>query len=282
MSSKRSETTYQKINTIFKRDEHNIIMPYDKLTQPEFEYLRNLKWHCEEKIDGTNIRIEMTHELLHDDTFEPYSLHFEVKYKGKTDNANVAGDLIETLKRQYPADKVAKAFGYDEYMGIDELEDFGLKIVKDEKEGLKILKTNGNPLPNKIVIYGEGYGAGIQSGGYYRKDKAFIMFDVAVDGKYLTIEQRNEIGIALDADMVPFIADMTIDEAIEFVKKGFDSRIASETHPAEGLVVRPMFTLYGRNGERIITKIKTCDFNDYFRKYGTYDKVEQKTNKFIK
>ena len=62
MSSKRSETTYQKINTIFKRDEHNIIMPYDELTQPEFEYLRNLKWHCEEKVDGclkSNTLIQM-------------------------------------------------------------------------------------------------------------------------------------------------------------------------------------------------------------------------------
>lgn len=28
---KRSENTYQKINTIFKRDINNIIMPYDNL-----------------------------------------------------------------------------------------------------------------------------------------------------------------------------------------------------------------------------------------------------------
>ena len=52
---KRSENTYQKINTIFMRDAKNVIMPYDPFTEPEFEYLRGLKWRGEEKIDGTNI-----------------------------------------------------------------------------------------------------------------------------------------------------------------------------------------------------------------------------------
>lgn len=57
---KRSENTYQKIDTIFKRDAKNIIMPYDEFVKPEFEYLRNVKWRAEEKIDGTNMRIEVT------------------------------------------------------------------------------------------------------------------------------------------------------------------------------------------------------------------------------
>ena len=61
---KRSENTYQKIQTVFKRDEKNVIMPYDELTQPEFEFLRSLPWRCEEKIDGTNIRIEVLHAIV--------------------------------------------------------------------------------------------------------------------------------------------------------------------------------------------------------------------------
>lgn len=61
---KRSENTYQKIQTVFKRDEKNVIMPYDELTQPEFDFLRSLPWRCEEKIDGTNIRIEVLHAII--------------------------------------------------------------------------------------------------------------------------------------------------------------------------------------------------------------------------
>ena len=36
---KRSENTYQKINTIFKRDINNIIMPYDSFTLPELSLI---------------------------------------------------------------------------------------------------------------------------------------------------------------------------------------------------------------------------------------------------
>lgn len=45
-------TEYQKINTLFMRDENNIIIP-DMFTCPEFEYLKDLKWETTEKIDGT-------------------------------------------------------------------------------------------------------------------------------------------------------------------------------------------------------------------------------------
>ena len=51
MASKRSENTYQKIDTIFMRDVNNIIMPFSSFVRPEFEFLRNVKWRAEEKID---------------------------------------------------------------------------------------------------------------------------------------------------------------------------------------------------------------------------------------
>ena len=60
---KRSENTYTKINTIFLRDENNIIMPYDEFVAPEFEWLRNCKFDADEKIDGTNIRVEVTRQV---------------------------------------------------------------------------------------------------------------------------------------------------------------------------------------------------------------------------
>ena len=56
---------YQKIQTLFLRDDKNIIIP-DQFTYPEFEYLKDNKWECTEKIDGTNIRIELDFSV-HDD-----------------------------------------------------------------------------------------------------------------------------------------------------------------------------------------------------------------------
>mgnify|MGYP002625363171 CR=1 FL=1 len=71
---------------------------------------------------------------------------------------------------------------------------------------------------------------------------------------------------------------MTIQEAIDFVKKGFKSTIAeNKDYDAEGLVLKTPNGLLLRSGERLITKIKTCDFQKYQKVYGD-NPVEQKTN----
>lgn len=69
--------------------------------------------------------------------------------------------------------------------------------------------------------------------------------------------------------MVPLIGYMTIPQAIEFVKKGFKSKISEDKDlNAEGLVLRTTCGLRFRNGERIITKIKHCDFEKFKAVYG--------------
>lgn len=50
----------------------------------------------------------------------------------------------------------------------------------------------------------------------------------------------------------------TIDEAVNFVKSKPMSTIGKA--PMEGLVGKPMFELYDRLGNRVITKIKVKDF----------------------
>ena len=108
------------------------------------------------------------------------------------------------------------------------------------------------------------------------------MFDVKVDDLYLQPSQRNVIAVNMGAPVVPFIGMMTLDEAIQFVREGFKSRIAENPDfMAEGLVIRNELGLKNRRGERIITKIKTCDFQKYRQVYGTDDPVEQHVNKHI-
>ena len=52
---------YCKINTLFMRDENNVIIP-EEYTEDIFGALENCLWECTEKIDGTNMRVELVKE----------------------------------------------------------------------------------------------------------------------------------------------------------------------------------------------------------------------------
>lgn len=274
---KRSENTYQKINTIFKRDANNIIMPYDEFALPELEWLRNCKFDAEEKVDGTNSRIEVIREYITSDIGNNIGIRWNVAYKGKTDNAQIPKMAYTYLTTVLTEDKVLNSLGLTKEMYVND------ELMKEK--GWSVLNTQFNvyeldetKISKRYTFYGELYGAGIQSGGYYRKDNSFIGFDVKVDDMYLLRENRDEIFNKLGVDIVPYMGQFTIDEAIEFVKKGFNSTIAEDEHLAEGLVLRTPMGLKNRRGERIIFKVKTVDFQKYFSKYGTYDKVDQPKN----
>jgi hypothetical protein len=65
----------------------------------------------------------------------------------------------------------------------------------------------------------------------------------------------------LGLEVVPSFGEMTLEEATEFVRKGFKSKCAANSEKdAEGLVGRPLETLFDKKGHRLITKIKTKDF----------------------
>lgn len=268
---KRSENTYQKINTIFMRDAKNVIMPYEPFVEPEFEYLRGLKWRAEEKIDGTNMRIEVTKEEVLDYTMDPSVLKgvkFNIRIAGKTDNAQIPKNLLKHMQEKYTNEKILGALGLKEFIPVSEW------------------KSNYNwddysKIPSIYTIYGEGYGEGIQSGGWYIKGgNEFIVFDVKVNDIYLKTEARDEIATKLGAPIVPFKGYFTLDEAIDYVRNGFRSVVAEspEVKMAEGLVLRTDLGLRNRMGNRLIVKIKYEDFQKYRAVYGTDDPVEQPKN----
>ena len=261
MAQKRSENTYQKINTIFKRDANNIIMPYNEFAIPELEWLRNCKFDATEKIDGTNVRIEVIPTITEDESL----ITFEVAYKGKTDNADMPKHLDAFLKETYPEDKVLASPGLPKV------------ITQEVMEEKKWVTFEDIPM---YTIYGEGYGVKIQTGGnYIRNGVGFIVFDVKVGNMYLLREAMESIAEKLGAPVVPYMGQFTIDEAIDFVRKGFKSTIAENpNYDAEGLVLKTPDGLRNRKGERIIFKIKTCDFIKYRNKYRTDGPVEQPQN----
>lgn len=219
---------YQKIQTLFKRDERNIIIP-DQFTYPEFEVLKDLKWECTEKIDGTNIRIELSSSGNPEDGII-------MSFKGRTDKAIIPEHLLTKLNWLFDREHLMEALN-----------------ITDETQDCN------------ITLYGEGYGAKIQKGGnYISNDVNFILFDVKIGKWWLDRESIKDIANKLGINVVPLMGYMTIPEAIEYVKEGFKSTIAeNKDYDAEGLVLKAPCGLLKRDGERLITKIKTVDFRKY-------------------
>ena len=228
---------YQKIQTLFKRDEKKVIIPTE-FTLPEFGYLKDCKWEATEKIDGTNMRVELFPELDGNGEISQIRMQF----KGRTDSAMIPAHLYDRMTALFDRERLVK------YFYPEDVEDL---------------------VP--ITIFGEGYGAKIQKGGNYIKDGVdFILFDVKIGKWWLSRESCEKIATDLGLKIVPLIGMMTIQEAIDYVKQGFKSTIAeNKDYDAEGLVLKTPNGLLRRNGERLVTKIKTVDFRKYESVYGS-------------
>lgn len=226
---------YSKINTLYKRHEDgpfkHCIIPGD-FSDPETELLKDLKWKWYEKIDGTNMSYYLYKNEFDDFVF---GIH------GKTPNASIPDHLQKKMFSLLDKEKMLKYFS-----------DKGTLIGDDVS----------------INIFGEGYGMKIQKGGnYIKNDVDFIVFDININGWWLKQEAVDEIAAGLGLKRVPYIGEMTIGEAEEYVKKGFKSNIAeNKDYDAEGLVGHAPMDLRKRNGDRILVKIKTCDYRDLERK----------------
>lgn len=114
----------------------------------------------------------------------------------------------------------------------------------------------------QFILFGEGYGAKIQKGGgdYIADGCDFILFDIyAVDsGIWLNRESVEGIAKAFNIDVVPIVNEGTLGEAVAFVKSRPLSNIGNAY--MEGVVCRPKVEVLDRQGKRLITKIKVCDF----------------------
>lgn len=152
----------------------------------------------------------------------------KLTFGGRTDNSQIHADLIIWLYSHVSEEKLAEIFP-----GTD------------------------------AVIYGEGYGPGIQKGGEdYCRRKKLIVFDVLVGGKWwLSHEDVCDVASKIDLNVVPDFGEMTIEDAAEIVRSGFKSRCAiNPDKDAEGLVGRPLEALFDKKGARLIVKLKTKDF----------------------
>lgn len=149
----------------------------------------------------------------------------DVYIGGKTDNALIPGDLMQVMSA------------------------LGTRMIEQSIHGL--------------VLFGEGYGAGIQKGGAYSSTKQFALFDIQVEETGVFLQRRDVEEIAGLLGLVPapiLIDDRSLRDIVAIVA---DGRLLSNWGVGvtpEGVVARPKFELRSRTGSRIITKIKARDF----------------------
>lgn len=224
---------YQKINTLFLRDEKKVIIP-SSFTCDEFEYLKDCKWECTEKINGANTRIYISREYDGEDDWL-----YGISFMGKTNDSTIPEHL--NLKLQQIFYRVDWKTVFPSLMPGD-----------------------------SVCLYGEGYGNKIQKGSsYISNDVDFILFDVRYNNWWLERKNCEDIANKCGIKIVPIVGYMTIPEAIDLVKKGFKSSISEDKNLiAEGLVLKTPQGLLSRDGKRIITKIKHNDFVRFKNVYG--------------
>lgn len=110
-----------------------------------------------------------------------------------------------------------------------------------------------------VCLYGEGYGPKIQKvGKKYRNDQSFVLFDVKIGKFWLKRDDIEQIAKKLGIDVVPIIGSGTIKDLVTMVRNGITSTWGDFL--AEGIVARPEIELLGRDGSRIITKLKYKDY----------------------
>lgn len=155
----------------------------------------------------------------------------EMSFAGKTDRAEIPSHLRNALNEQFLSNKRQEAFQ----------------------------QTFKDSLDTSICLYGEGYGYKIQKGGkYLPKTCSFALFDVKIGDWWLQRKDVEDVAYKMVIDLCPVIGRGALQEMIDLVKCGFNSRWGDFT--AEGIVARPKIELKTRNGKRIITKLKHKDF----------------------
>lgn len=116
-----------------------------------------------------------------------------------------------------------------------------------------------------VTLYGEGCGAGIQSGGKYFTSANFLLFDVFITdadhpmgGWWLEWDNIKDVATNLGISIVPEVGWFTIPEAVLLVEDGLLSSYGE--FAAEGIVGKAPHGIFTRRGERLMTKVKVKDF----------------------
>ena len=152
-----------------------------------------------------------------------------VKFDGRTDEAQIPAHLYEALSKMFTLAEFERIFS--------------------------------ETAPQKVILYGEGYGARIQKGGgLYRDDAGFILFDVWVDGWWLKHDAVEDIAAKFGIPIVPMLGIMRYEQIVEYVKATPESLVTDKHKIMEGVVARSHPLVLFRDGTPVMFKLKVRDY----------------------
>jgi hypothetical protein len=208
---------YPKTNNLWKRkglhinyeDKLAILEKYGKFpfeigihADPTFKLVE--EWDVEEKIDGTNICIELK---------ERRGCH-SIKIYGKTKDTEIPAHLLEYLKKEFTPQRL-----------IHSLRNTGIK------------ERGTREVPAKIIFCGEGCGERIQGDYYNLKIPSFILFDIYTNNLWTSRDTVRTVAKQLGIKSAPFMGKMTEQQMIDFVKSNPQSEINPDVK-IEGIIAR--------------------------------------------
>ena len=269
--------TYTKINTMYKRYifdaskcpnkawakfKNKIIL--GEFSFKEAGYLFNCPWEAYSKIDGTNSKIAFFPStgmiLVEGKTEKAQSQHGQFEML-----SHIAHDIQLELIHMFPKEtaRFAPVKNKETNKVQYYLEADGSALI-EPKNGFVGVELEEVP----VYIYGEYFGAGIQKCGsrYIQNGNDFLVFDIKQQGWWTPKDVRDALCKGLNLNTVPFLGVMTLKEIEDKVRAGFATqfdRAADPTMLEEGIVARPTIPLCDGSGNRIIVKVKYCDYIEY-------------------
>lgn len=211
---------YPKINTVFKRDPET---KYKGLIMGD--YSESAFEYLANNLWTFTEKVDGTNIRV---MFRECDGRYGIEFGGRTDEAQIPAKLVAKLQQ----------------------------LFTGEEREAKLREV----FPDGAILFGEGYGAGIQAVGKQLGDSQdFALFDVRVGAFWLERANVEDVAIKLGLKIAPIIGEGTLINMVDTARYGFPSRFGAGPE-AEGIVARPATELCDRAGKRIITKIKYKDF----------------------
>jgi len=119
----------------------------------------------------------------------------------------------------------------------------------------------------KVVVYGEAYGGKQQGMSHtYGPELRFIVFDVQIEEKWLSVPKMDKVATDLGLEVVPWVKVPT-EAAILDAERDKPSEVAirrgmGNDKVREGVVLRPIEEMRINNDERVIVKHKGERFSE--------------------
>lgn len=134
-----------------------------------------------------------------------------------------------------------------------------------DKAKLLDIYRNSSLWGKNVTLYGEGVGGKLQAMSHtYGKKLSFVVFDVKVDDKWLDVPEAQKVAERFQQEFVWYtIADNTIEELNRYRDQPSELakvRGCGDDKPAEGIVVKPLYECYDKNGGRWYVKHKRAEF----------------------